>query len=494
MEGLIYMADNLKFDVIVCGGGTSGTAAAVASARAGAKTLIIERLGALGGQMNVFGPPGFSYAHLFNRRGEQIIAGFAEEMHSRLLKENHAVPHSDSNNVYRRNTGYTFSFVDPEWWGLDIFRVMVENDVTLLLHTLVVDVVKDGDKVTGVAIENAAGRSMIEGKIVIDCTGEGDIAVRAGCDYELLPRELNEPHSICFTMDGVDWDEFMTYLKDNPQEFIIKGADSLTEDEKIANLRKLTDPTDIGEIMGFFSILEELLPKGEWHPYAGMGFFMAPRPDGGDHGVVEAHFQHSAQVPNLWSCDPWDLTKGEIEARRQVMICAKAFKNHVPGFKKAYIVKVGTELRLRDGRRIMGDYKLKGADVVSGKRFYDCIGKSAFPAGAVHTADNHTLASSVQSGEVGGVVANEGSHDIPYRCLVPLKVENFLVAGKHVSTERAAYLRFLMQTVVTGQAAGAAAGLCVKKGVSPRELEAENHVQDLQTFLRTQGVILDGVH
>ena len=188
------------------------------------------------------------------------------------------------------------------------------------------------------------------------------------------------------------------------------------------------------------------------------------------------------------------VTKGEIECRKQIIIAAKAFKKYVPGFKNAYIVKVGTEMRLRDGRRIMGDYKLRGADVVAGARFYDCIGKSAFPAGAVHTADNHTLGSVVQEGEVGGMAPNGGSYDIPYRCLVPLKVENFLVGGKHVSTDRAAYLRFLQETVVTGQAAGAAAGLCVKKGVTPRELEKEEHVKDLQDFLRTQGVILEGVN
>ncbi|SHH99102.1 FAD dependent oxidoreductase [Sporobacter termitidis DSM 10068] len=486
--------ENGKFDVIVCGGGTSGTAAAVAAARTGARTLLIERLGALGGQMNVSGPPGFSYAHLFSPRGEQVIAGFAEEMHSRLLKENHALPHRDEDNVYRRRTGYTFSFVDPEWWGLEIFRVLVESNVTLLLHTLVVGVTKDGDRVTGVIVENAAGRSTIEAKIVIDCTGEGDIAVRAGCDYELLPRDMNEPHSLCFTMDGVDWDEFMTYMKENPQEFQLRGAAGLSQEEKIANLRQVTDPADLGEIMGFFSIIKELLAKGEWHDYAGMGFFMAPRPDGGDRGVVQAHFQHSAQVPDLWSCDPWDLTKGEIEARRQIMIAAKAFKKYVPGFKKAYIVKMGTELRLRDGRRIMGDHRLTGAEVAAGARFYDCIGKSAFPAGAVHAANNSTLATVVRNGEVGGLPPEGGSHDIPYRCLVPRKVENFLVGGKHISTDRAAYQRFLQETVVTGQAAGAAAGLCVKKGVTPRALEAEEHVKDLQAFLRAQGVILDGVH
>jgi hypothetical protein len=150
---------------------------------------------------------------------------------------------------------------------------------------------------------------------LIDCTGEGDIAVRAGCDYELLPRDMNEPHSLCFTMDGVDWGEFMAYMKENPQEFQIRGAAGLSEAEKIENLRKVTDPADLGEIMGFFSILKELLAKGAWHRYAGMGFFMAPRPDGGEHGVVQAHFHAFRPGPRAVVLRPLGSDEGRDRMR-----------------------------------------------------------------------------------------------------------------------------------------------------------------------------------
>lgn len=148
-------------------------------------------------------------------------------------------------------------------------------------------------------------------------------------------------------------------------------------------------------------------------------------------------------------------------------------------------------MRLRDGRRIMGDYVLGWDDVAEGRRHYDCIGKSTFAAGAIHVADNRTIAASKR-----GTVQppNGGTYDMPYRILVPRKIENLLIAGKHVSAERCAYQRFLQETMVTGQAAGAAAALCVKKGVTPRELEAEHHIKDLQDILRSQRVILDGVH
>lgn len=475
-----------SYDVIVCGGGTSGVAAAIAAARGGAKTLLIERNGTLGGQMNVSGPPGFSYAYLYNARGERVIDGFIGETHRRLMEEGHARP-SDLNE-YRSGSDYIFSFVDPEWWGLLMFQMMAEEGVTLLLHTYVVDVIKNGNNVHGVVVENAEGRVCLEAKVVIECTGEGDIAVRAGCEYELLSREDSEPQSICFTMDGVDWDELLAYLKEHPDQLVPRGDPTRTPEERYELIRNVKDIGELGDMLGFFDIMEVAKANKEWHDFAGMGFFLAPRPD---VGRFQAHFQHSAQVPNIWSCDPWDLSYAEQECRRQVVIAAKAFKKYVPGFKNAYITRVGHELRLREGRRIMGDYVLKKSDVATSARFYDCIGKNTFAAGAVHVANNKTLDASKDG---IAIVPDRGTYDMPYRMLVPKKIENLIVAGKHVSAERATYQRFLQETMVTGQAAGAAAALCVKKGVTPRQLEAEEYIKELQDILRDQGVILEGVH
>jgi flavin-dependent dehydrogenase len=156
-------------DVIIVGGGTSGVAAAIASARTGAKTLLIERMGALGGQMNVSGPPGFAYANLYNERHERIIGGIITETHERLLREGHALPHMEPD--FRG--WYTFAYVDPDWWGLMIFEMMQENHVNLLLHSLAVDVVMEHNVVKGVIVENVTGRQTLYGKVIIDCTGEG---------------------------------------------------------------------------------------------------------------------------------------------------------------------------------------------------------------------------------------------------------------------------------------------------------------------------------
>jgi Dehydrogenases (flavoproteins) len=479
-----------EYDVIICGGGTSGVAAAIAAARTGANTLLVERMGALGGQLSVSGPPGFAFAHLFNPCGEQDAAGIIEEIHRRLLEEGHALPHLKP--AIRLRAGYTFSYIDPDWFNLVIFDMMEENKVNLLLHTLVVDVMKERNRVTGIVVENADGRREIKGKIVVDCTGEGDIASRAGAPYEIVSQEEIQPQSLAFTADGVDWKELLAYIHTNPDQFTYfeLTLPEMTKEE-VEEVRKeaekyygsVTDVTQLGEIMGFYKLRDHGLETGEWHQYAGVGFFLTPR----EGGHIQAHFQHSAQVPGIMPTDAWSLSKGEAECRKQIQIAWKFFKKYVPGFKNAYITRICPEMRIREGRRIMGDYKLTRDDVAEGKKFRDVIGKSHFKAGAHHAANSNTIVLTNKCAPKDG-----GSHDIPYRCLVPLGVENLLVAGKMISTDRDAYQRYVQQTMITGQAAGAAAALCAKHGVSPRMLEQD--VSELQRILKNQGAVLDGTH
>jgi hypothetical protein len=468
-----------QYDVVIAGGGTSGVAAAIASARAGAGTLLVERIGALGGQMNISGPPGFAYANMFSQRFEQVIGGIMEETHARLLKDGYALPHIKPD--FR--AGYTFSYVDPDWWGLLMFEMMAENDVKLLLHSLVVDVLKEGDTVKGVIVENTSGRQLVLGKIVIDCTGEGDICVRAGAPYDKIEKDRLQPHTLSFTADGVDWDMFLEYMRENPEEFDwqrLINRTGWTKEKMLERVRKIKDITELGEVMGFFSLRDKALATGEWHGFSGVGFFLLPR----EGGIIQAQFQHSSQVDKVDPADVRDLTYAEIECRRQIVIAWKFFKKYVPGFKNAYITRVCPEVRIRESGRVVGDYILTSRDVLESRKFKDVIGKSSFPAASHHVVGTSTLRS-------GAIYPKDGgSYDIPYRCLVPRDVENLLVAGKAVSTDRDAYLRYLMQTMVTGQAAGVAAALCVKKGITPREMEAD--VSELQEVLLKQGAILYG--
>jgi hypothetical protein len=471
-----------EYDVVVVGGGTSGVSAAIAAARAGANTILIERLGTLGGQLNVSGPPGFAYAYMFNPRGEQIIAGIMEETHSRLLKEGHALPHTTPD--FR--VGYSFSLVDPDYWGLLIFEMMTENKVNLLLHSLAVDVLKDGNSMKGVVVENYSGRMAVMGKVIIDCTGEGHISAKAGAPYEQAPKDQLEPHTLSFTVDGVDWNKVLQYVRDNAEyEFNAMTHPYLnwTQAQIVERIRKVKDITEISNFMGYYTLRDKALAAGEWHPYSGVGFFIMPR----DNGAFQAHFQHSSQIDHVDPTNIRDLTYCEIECRKQVVMALKFIKKYMPGFEKSYLSRICTELRIRESRRIMGDYVLRKEDVGEARKFKDVIGKSSFSSGAKHVATTDTIAYEEIVHPKDG-----GSYDIPYRCLVPQVIDNLLVGGKAISTDRDSYKRFLQETMVTGQAAGVAAAICARKGITPRQLEQD--VTELQAILQKQGAILYGTH
>ncbi len=471
-----------EYDTVVVGGGTSGVAAAIASSRAGANTILIERLGTLGGQMNVSGPPGFAYAYMFNPRREQIIGGIMEETHSRLLKDGHALPHTTPD--FR--IGYSFSLVDPDYWGLLMFEMMNESNVNLLLHSVAVDVLKQDETVTGVIVENPSGRQAVLGKVAIDCTGEGELSARAGAPYEKVPKDQMEPHTVSFTVDGVDWDRVLKYVKENVEyEFNPMTHPYLnwTKEQILERIRQVKDVTEISNFMGYYSLRDKAVAAGDYHPFSGVGFFIMPR----ENGVIQAHFQHASQVGNADPTDVRDLTRCEVECRIQIVMALKFIKKYMPGFENSYLTRMCPELRIRESRRVMGDYVLTKADVAEARKFKDVIGKSSFSSGAKHVATADTIA-------YEGVVypKDGGSYDIPYRCLVPKLVENLLVAGKAISTDRASYARFLQETMVTGQAAGVAAALCARKGITPRQLEQD--VSELQEILLKQGAILFGTH
>jgi hypothetical protein len=471
-----------EYDVVVVGGGTSGVAAAIASARAGAKTILIERVGTLGGQMNVSGPPGFAYAYMFNPRGEQIIAGIMEETHARLLKEGHALPHT----IPDFRVGYPFSLVDPDYWGLLIFEMMTENGVHLMLHSLAVDVVKQGNSLAGVIVESPSGRQAVLGKVIVDCTGEGEVSARAGAPFEQAPKDQLEPHTVSFTVDGVNWDKVLKYVTENAEyEFNAMTHPYLnwTNEQILARFKQVKDVREITSFMGYYTLREKAVAAGEWHRYSGVGFFIMPRAN----GVLQAHFQHSSQVDNADPTDVRDLTRCEVECRKQIQMALKFINKYMPGFENAYLTRMCLELRIRESRRIMGDYVLTKADCAEARKFKDVIGKSAFASGAKHVATADTI-----TYEGIAYPKDGGSYDIPYRCLVPKAIDNLLVAGKAISTDRASYKRFLQETMVTGQAAGVAAAVCTRKNLTPRQLEQD--VTELQAILQKQGAILYGTH
>jgi len=486
------------YDVVVVGGGASGCSAAIASARAGANTLLIEKFGVLGGIMNVSGPPGWAYSHLWNNHGETIIAGIVEETHHRLEKEGHALPYPRPED--REFDAY--AFIDPDWWGLLIFQMMTESGVKLLLHSLAVDIVKEGSAVRGVIVENTSGRQVVRGKVIIEATGEGDIAARAGVPFTKIDRKKEEidPPSITFHMDGMDWDKVTAYLKENPDEFVGPIRPTASAEDKarrqkrigqLGNAKSILDLVRAGTLgtITFHKLTHEALDKGDFHPYGDLGFFFTAR----DAGVIQPVFQHSAQVPDCDTTDVRELSAGEVEARRQTAIALKAVKKYLPGFQNAYFTRLTSYMRTREGRHFIGDYQMAFDDVAEARKFKDVIGKSAMAVsvgGPFHSASFPGEAMNINMSRKLGRPKDGGSYDLPYRSLVPQNVENMLIVGKLQSISEDFKRDCLPENMATGQAGGVAAALCARKGISPRQLEAD--VSELQDILVRQGAVLFG--
>jgi hypothetical protein len=490
------------YDVVVVGGGVSGCAAAIASARAGAKTILIERFGVLGGMMNVSGPPGWAFSHLWNDHGEQIIAGIVEETHHRLEKEGHALPYPKPDD---RDYFNCFAFVDPDWWGLLIFEMMTENNVELLMHSLAVDVIKEGNAVKGVIVENTSGRMAVMGKVIIEASGEGDIAVRAGVPFTKIDRTKEEidPPSITFHMDGVDWDKVTAYVKANVEEFFPQNSYGLKlsphqeevrkkhvkQLEKCKSIIDLVKAGTLGAI-AFHKFTRQALDAGELPPYGvDLGFFFTPR----DGGHIQPIFQHSAQVPDCDTNDVRELSAGEVEARRQVGIALKAAKKYLPGFENAYFTRLTSYMRTREGRHMIADYQLTSEDVAEARKFKDVIAKGAMPTqtgGPFHSAANPGESMNINPERKRWTPKDGGSYDVPYRSLVPKNVEGMIMTGKLMSCTEDFKRDLLPDNLVYGQAAGVAAALCAQNGITPRQLEKD--VSALQDILQKQGAILFG--
>ncbi|MDR1206264.1 MAG: FAD-dependent oxidoreductase [Peptococcaceae bacterium] len=473
-----------NYDVVVVGGGVSGCAAAIAAARVGAKVILIERFGTLGGMMNVVGPPGWAFAHLWNGRGEQIIGGLVEETHHRLEAQGLALPFPAAEDCGED----TYAFVDPDWWGLLIFEMIRENHVNLLLHSLAVDVLKDGDRICGVTVENTSGRMAVMGKVIIEATGEGDIAVRAGVPYSKVDRTKEEldPPSITFHMDGVDWDKVTAYFKARPDQFNKKQYDRLMKSDSILDLVR----AGVLGAVGYAELTQKALDNGDLHPYGDLGHFFTHR----EGGHVQPVFQHSAQVKDCDTTDITEWTAGEAESRRQAAIAIRAVRKYLPGYENSYFTRLTSSMRTREGRHMAGDYQMQGPDVTECRKFPDVVAKCMMLAnsgGPFHSA--LTPGGSLnQNYQVRYAPKDGGSYDIPYRSLVPKQVEGMLLAGKLISVSEDFNRDLLPENIISGQAAGVAAALCARDGDTPRELEKD--VKELQAILVKQGAILTGTH
>lgn len=406
----------------------------------------------------------------FHFHEEQVVRGIAQEIVDNLVRRRGATGHLRVEKEF--GSGSHVCFFDREMYKGLAMEMVQESGARLLLHTCIVGASTEGSRITGIVVENKSGRSILPAMVVVDATGDGDVAFRAGarCGMGRAEDGLTQPMTTMFEMANVDVERVWQYIQTHPEDFewwspILVSRPSppgFQQTYFVAQgfLDAMRRATEAGElVLGRDSIL----------------LFPALRP-----GVI--HF-NSTRVIGVKGTDAWDLTRAEIEGRRQVASLAATMHRYVPGFENAYVLSVGTQIGVRESRRVMGEYVLTQEDVISGRAFSDAVARGFFPIDIHNVRGKGSTAGSGATWE-----ELRGAYDIPYRCLVPEALDQLLVAGRCISTthEAGASTRSTGCCMATGQAAGTAAAMAARSGIRPRDIS----VPELQQTLVDQGVIL----
>jgi len=423
--------------VLVVGGGTAGAVAAIAAARSGVETLLVESSGALGGSAtNGLVTPMMSVGI----EGSPLCSGISDEINLRLSEMGYG----------GMDKGHA-SFFDPEMLKFVLEEMAVESGVRLLYYTSFVGAVVQEGAVRGVVVENKAGRGAILARCAIDCTGDGDVCVRAGVSFESGHPDTgrNQPISVRYMMVGIDIGRFVAFLK--------------TLDPNYAcSLPFLHTAMVWNKGWALSPLFRKAYEAGEltWEDGLYWQVFGVP-------GQEDALAFNCPEVfDRVDGTNPEDLTHAQVYAKRSMLRLLGFYRADMPGFEKAYISQVAPMVGVRETRRIHCAYRLSDEDVLLRRKFEDHVARSNYPI------DIHGL--DLVNRDLDGNVADpEPWYEIPYRCLVVKGVDRLLVAGRCISSSFAAQATLRIQPTVRalGEAAGIAAALCVREGVSPSAID-----------------------
>jgi hypothetical protein len=442
-------------DVLVVGGGPAGIGAAVAAGRTGARTVLAERYGFLGGNAtaSLVGPFMTSFS---NDGTRQIIGGVFDELVRRMEKVGGAI-HPERVRAGTAESGYYVFGHDhvtpfePEVLKVVAADLVLESGSSLLLHSSFVDPIVEDGAVRGAILHGKAGLQAVRAQVVVDCSADADVAYRAGAPTT-KGRESDgkmQPMTMFFIIGEVDDEAVEAHIRAHPDE--------------------------AGQL--FHAIVEEARTKGTFPvPRDKIGIYRTPRP-----GVWRVN---TTRLLGLDGTNPEDLTRAEIEGRKQVFALVAFMQTYLPGFSRARLLETATQIGVRETRRIVGEYVLTLEDLATGRHFEDVIALAGYPVD-IHPVDG--AGGGIQNALEKGMRTAD-VYEIPYRSLVPLHVDGLLVAGRCLSAthEAAGAVRVMPPVFAMGQAAGTASALATERGIAPRHVD----VSELQSALRAQGAIL----
>ena len=432
-------------EILVVGSGPAGLAAAISAARAGVKTMLIDRYGCFGGaitQVGVGTMAWYRYEGTVDTRG----IGIEFERRAKEMGASYALPRSQS------------EVLDAEMFKYVTDCMVREAGIEPLLHSTAVDAVMEGHTIKGIIIESKSGRQAILAKRVVDATGDADIAHLAGAACHKTPKEGMMGVTVMFSCAGIDKERFLEYVVNNLSTFRDWGQNweiesTGKEDELLTAY--LEEPFNRAREEG-------LIPK----EMTSIGGSWSALTDAGESPCLNMIY-----MLDYDATDVRDLTRAEMDGRHQAILAIKALKKYVPGFENAKLRNFGMTLGVRDTRKIVGRYNLNEHDVRNQARFEDAIG--IFP----EFIDGYGVLALPTTGRY---------FQVPYGIMVPEKVENLLVAGRCVAGDRISHaaVRSMMCCTVTGQGAGVAAAVSIKDNI---ESSAVN-IDKVQKELKKQGV------
>lgn len=441
------------YDVIVAGGGTAGIAAGLCAAREGAGVLLIEKNAYVGGTA----ASGLPFIDFFNSNGEQVVNGIAEELVEVLMSESSCIGHIKTHGGHLNS----ITMIDPEWVKIKGEEMLLASGCDIMYHSFVCGAEIEDNQLKAVKIANKNGISKITAKCFIDTTGDGDLFKFAGAAYEKGRQSdgLCQAMSLLFRLGNVDVEKLSSQF---PEEIPIV-AKPMGSDHAY-NLH----------ISGKLSAWNDVLVSEDIFPNQNHNIWAGTMRDN------ELTYVNTVRVVEKDGSDAYELSKAEIEGRRQMKKMVSFMKDNLPGMEKAYISSVPNGIGVRETLRLKGVYMLTGEDVIHGRKFGDAIARNCYVVDIHDPKGKKWGYSRIQS--------EDQQYDIPYRCLIPETLNGLLVAGRCISTtaEALASTRIMTSCMALGQAAGTAAALAVKHDVQPRNVD----VCKLQERLKAVGVII----
>jgi hypothetical protein len=443
-------------DVVVVGGGTAGVTAALAAAKNGAKTILVEQLGHLGGTLLCGGLAlhGIYNNYAFSPGLEkvQVVGGLPEMLIQRLVEGGGSFGHVETEINFESEPDIPVA--DPVILQQVCFDLMREFDVRLFTRTWFADALVESNTLYGIVVESKAGRGAILAKAFVDCTGDGDLAARAGVPFiQDTQLERRYPTGLIFGLGGVD---------------LLRACRAGLEGDYVYRLTRVNKDTP-DEIVSILTLSLSKVPgwEEELAPWGIRGaVFGSTRND-----VV--HYVNSVNTMPGDNLDPEEALQTELELWDKTFALTAFLQRHVPGFEHAFITQFAPLLGARQTRAIECEYEITFDDIRECRSFPDEVARYAY---------NEPQRIEFQP-------KDGGSYGIPYRALIPRRIDQLLVAGRMITADMRAHqsTRQTTNCMARGEAAGTAAALAARQGVLPRNLD----IKMLQDTLLQNGAILN---